>query len=147
MKKLIVLVVLIIVGSAGWYIWTGRDGVRTYYQGHAQIESVTMDVVIERLEKTGCTEQSKTCHYVFDKEKNVLYVNLYAKGRKPFGPGGTFKISDNKVYGSFDIEGRRSTKRFETALKDLIKNTGNVVTPIDGTWTVTKTSDATGLVY
>lgn len=148
MKKfLVVLIILIVIASVGWYIWTGRDGVRNYYQGYVQIEPVAMSVVIERLKKAGCTEQGGSCHYIFEKDKNTLIVNLFAKGLKPFGPGGSFEISNNKLYANIDIGGKQSLNLFKAAINDEIKRSGNVVTPIENTWTITKTEDRTGVVY
>ncbi len=146
-KSIIVLLVLLITACAGWYVWTGREGVRTYYQGYVQIEPITMEVLLEQLEKKGCTENGTSCHYVFDKEKNTLNVNLYKEGLIPFGPGGGFRISDNRLYAGFDIEGRRNSKNFEKAVKEQIQEVGSVIVPIEGTWVITKTSDTTGVVY
>jgi hypothetical protein len=147
MEKLLILTAIIAIGIVGWYLWTGREGVRTYYQGYVQIEPVSFDVVIERLKKVGCTEQGLTCHYVLDSVSNTLRVNLYEKDTEPFEPGGGFEISDNKAYGDFDIPGRRNSKKFEAALRAQIRRAGNVVNPIEGTGVVTNASDATGVVY
>lgn len=146
-KSITVFIILIVAVYAGWYMWTGREGVRTYYQGYVQIEPIATEVLIERLEKSGCTENGTSCHYAFDKEKSTLSVNLYKKGLTPFGPGGGFKISDNKLYAGFDIEGRRDPKKFENAVREQIQKAGGAVVPVKDTWTITQTHDTTGVVY
>lgn len=146
-KSIIIFAIIIIVTSIAWYMWTGREGVRTYYQGYVQIEPIATEVLIERLEQNGCTENGTSCHYVFDKENSTLSVNLYKKGLKPFGPGGGFRISENKLYAGFDIEGRRDYKKFENAVREQIQKVGGVIVPLEGTWTIIKTSDTTNVVY
>ncbi len=147
MKKiLVVLVAVIILIAVGWYMKDDATA-RTYYQGYVQIEPIVIETIIERLEKVGCTEQGTTCHYVFDKEKNTLFVNRYGKGNISFGPAGGFRIFDNKLYAALVLPGRFSSKRFETAVRAEIKKFGDPVAPVEGTWTITETGDQTGVIY
>ncbi len=146
-KSIVIFIILIIAVYVGWYLWTGREGVRKYYQGYVQIESIDMEALIDRLERVGCIENGTSCHYIFDKEKSALSINLYKKGLIPFGPGAGFQISDNKLYAGFDIEGRRDAKKFENAVREQIQKVGNAVVPIEGTWKIIEIYDTTGSVY
>ena len=147
MKKLFIVIVIVLIVLTSWYFWNGREGVRNYYEGYMQIEPVSVSAIIGLLEKAGCTENGSSCHYVTDNNKNNLYINLFAKGVVPFGPGDRLDIVGSKVYSSADLKGRRSPKIFENYIKDEILRSGGVVKPIDGTLIITKTYDSTGRIY
>ncbi len=151
MKKLlitfVVALVIIVIAGAILFVWISNSDTRTYYQGYVQIEPIPMDSIIGRLEKAGCVGQSVSCHYVFDKEKNILNVNFFERGLVAFGPGEGIKISDGRLYANVDIYGGESLGRYKMAVKELIQRSGNVVNPIDDTWTILSTMNTTGMVY
>lgn len=153
-KYLTVILLLMVISGIGWYVNENNNSkvqnkvrVRTSYQGYVQIEPTSMEAIIKWIEGVGCTPDSQSCHYIYDKEKNTLELNPYRKGNIPFGPAGGFKIINDRLYASFDIEGREDPEIFREAVMDEIKKYGNAVIPIETTWTITNTKDSTGRTY
>jgi hypothetical protein len=139
------ILIIFIILCGGIYAWNGREGVRTGYQGYVKIVPIATTTIVSNLEKNGCTLKGENCHYHY--EKDSLYVNLYRYDIHPFGPGGSYQIKGNAIYSEFDLEGRRDSQKFETALRTLLQKSGYPVTPIDGTWTITGETDRTGVQY
>ncbi len=158
MKKYVLILVAVIIGYICWNFYSNIA--RTYYEGYVQIEPVTINEIIERLEKVGCGDIDKgvgeNCTYIIGNKKykknwffmkgSELNISVYRNGAQRWGGDGLDIIGD-RLYVSMDVDGRNSQKTFESTVREDIKLTGNVITPIDGTWTITKTEDITGVSY
>jgi hypothetical protein len=154
------LTVIIAIALAGEGGCAGRSTTRvaaktrTMYIGYVEIEPITLSRLESKLDSLGCYEMAyqgestSRCRYaeVQVPELNEPGIKIYPRGPIGMGPN-AFWVTESKIWASKDLFGLPDPEVFKAAVRTDIESIGNIVEIREASWTITKTADATNIVY
>lgn len=141
-------------GCAGHSMRQGTAKTRTMYNGYVEIEPIALPRLESKLDSLGCHEMAyqgestSRCRYteVQVPELNEPGIKIYPNGPVGMGPN-AFWVTESKIWASKDLFGLPNPEDFKEAVRKDIESIGNIVEIREATWTITKTADATNIVY
>lgn len=159
MKKVLVVVLLlgILVVSLHFYSKSGeprptKDS-RTVYDGYVDIESLSAEDLMERLEKQGCRPfdvdeaHNPGCrfHRTIDEPPEKEGVQIFPHG-PGFGPV-SFIVTETRLWTWEDIAGPPDEEKFKTAVREDVMAIGNIISLRENSWKLLRVDYPVDYVY
>lgn len=129
------------------------NGARTLYEGHVQIEPVSLAVIKTQLEAQGChvnNYEGKRDNPCMFRETGVPFFKENGLEIYPHGPGFgpiSFYLTINRLWADKDIAGLPEPNKFKEALRQDVKDIGNIVKIKENSWEITKTQYPWTVIY
>ena len=154
---LLIILIVVLVGAVGYLILpkppVNIEGARTLYNGYVEIEPISLSEIKTKLEGQGCHtndykgERTNFCIY---RETEVPYFKEVGIEIYPHGPGFgpiSFYVTQNKLWADKDISGSPNPENFKEAVRQDVKDIGNIVKIRENSWKITKMEYPWTVIY
>lgn len=129
------------------------EGARTLYEGYVEIEQISLLEIKTRLEEQDChtidykEERNNWCMY---RETEVPFFKENGIEIYPHGPGFgpiSFYVTERKLWAGKDIPGSPNPDNFKAAVRQDVKDIGNIVKIKENSWKIIKSQYPWTVIY